>query len=166
MSSVVVHDSSVLIDLAAGGLLEAYLELDFKTITTDFIVHEVSKDSRPIATWLRTHAEIQSYTNRELGELMASKALHHPGLSLPDTSVLYLAKERKALLLTNDQRLRKTALGMEVEAHGVIMIMDRLHQHEKLPGHALSASLRKMLEAGARLPANVCEKCFKEWSEE
>ena len=152
--------------MAAGVLLETYLELGFKTITTDLIVHEVSKDSKFIAAWLRTHAEIQSYTGRELGELMASKALHHPGLSLPDTSVLYLAKERKALLLTNDQRLRKTAIGMEVKVHGVIMIMDLLHEHEKLPGPALSESLRKMLEAGARLPANVCEKRFQEWSEE
>lgn len=164
MTRIAVHDSSVLIDLSNGDLLEAYLRIGYTTQTTDFIVREVAKDSQPIADWLRTHAHITTYGPRELLTLKQRHLTLGPRLSLEDASALYLAKDHGALLLTNDKQLRKTAQAHDVPVGGILMLMDALHERRILTGRTLVTSLEKILHHGARLPAAACHERHLRWS--
>jgi predicted nucleic acid-binding protein len=163
LTQIAVHDSSVLIDLANGDLLEAYLRLGYTTRTTDLIVHEVAKDSKPIAGWLRTHATIVGYGPDELLALKQRQLAQAPGISLPDASVLYLAQTVDALLLTNDKLLRKEAGRLDIPAAGTLFLMDALHTEGVLSGKDLDHSLSAILAEGARLPPAACAERRERW---
>ena len=163
LTQIAVHDSSVLIDLANGDLLEAYLRLGYTTRTTDLIVREVAKDSKPIAEWLRVHATIAGYTPDELLALKQRQFMQAPGISLPDASVLYLAQSDEALLLTNDKRLRKEAIRLNISLAGTLSLMDALHTEGILSGKDLDHALDAILVEGARLPPDACDERRKRW---
>lgn len=163
MTRIAVHDSSVLIDLSNGDLFEAYLLLGYETLTTDFIVREVSKDSQPIAAWLKAHATITHYTPSEMLALKQRQLAVGSSISLEDASALYLAKDIDALLLTNDQRLRQVAKKLDVQVGGILLLMDALHTQRLLSGQHLTASLDAILGQGARLPADACAERRRKW---
>ncbi len=163
MTRIAVHDSSVLIDLSNGDLFEAYLLLGYETLTTDFIVREVSKDSQPIAAWLKAHATITHYTPSEMLALKQRQLAVGSSISLEDASALYLAKDIDALLLTNDQRLRQVAKKLDVQVGGILLLMDALHTQRLLSGQHLTASLDTILRQGARLPADACAERRRKW---
>jgi predicted nucleic acid-binding protein len=163
LTRIAVHDSSVLIDLSNGDLFEAYLLLGYETLTTDFIVREVSKDSQPIAAWLQAHATITHYTPSEMLALKQRQLAVGSSISLEDASALYLAKDIDALLLTNDQRLRQVAKKLDVQVGGILLLMDALHTQRLLSGQHLTASLDAILGQGARLPADACAERRRKW---
>jgi len=163
LNQIVIQDSSVLIDLFNGHLLDDYLHLKFETVTTDFVVEEIRKESPHIAVWLKKHAKITKYDADDLAQLLARKQAESSGLSLPDVSVLYLAKDMNARLLTNDGRLRKSARRLNVEFSGVFMIMDSLFNNRITSGDNLGKALRLMLVKNAWLPAEECNKRFVKW---
>lgn len=163
MTRIAVHDSSVLIDLSNGDLFEAYLLLGYETLTTDFIVREVSRDSQPIAAWLKAHATITHYTPSEILALKQRQLAVGSSISLEDASALYLAKDIDALLLTNDQRLRQVAKKLDVQVGGILLLMDALHTQRLLSGQHLTTSLDTILRQGARLPADACAERRRKW---
>jgi predicted nucleic acid-binding protein len=163
LKQVVIHDACILIDLANGRLLAAYLRLRYATVTTDLIVHEIGANSPAISDWLKENAEVRTYTSEELIQLRLRKGKLSSALSAPDASVLFLAKERDALLFTNDRKLRRTAAEFGVRAHGVLMIMDALYEQDICTGGTLCEALTLMREKGARLPPDECSKRHETW---
>ena len=63
-------------------------------------------------------------------------------LSLPDSFALALSKTRSWTLLSGDGSLRALALEEEVECHGVLWLLDRLHEHRILRQDALTVIRR------------------------
>ena len=156
---VVIHDASVLIDLAAGGLLPDFGRLGWESETTQLVLKEIQGEPR-LLDWVSRHLQITVLSGDELIELRLSAS---KGLSNEDLSALYLARGRSGTLLTNDNRLRRQAEAANVPYLGILGIMRHLHEARICTGKRLCEALDAMLEAGARLPEKDCESHRAGW---
>ncbi|MCZ7665240.1 MAG: DUF3368 domain-containing protein [Thermoleophilia bacterium] len=83
--------------------------------------------------------------------------------SVADLLAFLLARDRGAVLLTDDRRLAKVAADAGVETHGSLWVLDWLLRDSCIdPATALEA-LEKMEEAGCRLPAGEVERRRVAW---
>jgi len=123
---ILVSDTSVLIDLERGGLLEAIFVLPHEFAVPDVLYdHEMRGDwgDRLVGLGLRV---------AEVSKEGVANALRYrqqrSSLSVPDSFALALAKERQWLLLTGDGQLRDLAGGEDVECHGVLWLLDIMEE--------------------------------------
>lgn len=122
---VLVSDTSVLIDLERGNLLEAAFNLSCELAVPDLLYRRELRDQNGdalIAMGLRVE-ELDS-DGIELAQTYRSRK---SVLSLPDTFALALAKTRQFTLLTGDRELRLLAGAEKVECHGVLWLLDRMN---------------------------------------
>ena len=125
---VVVSDSSVLIDLERGSLFAAAFALRLEFCVPDLLYRR----------------ELQPYGGDRLlamglkvldldGDGVAQAARHHravPALSMSDAFALALAHCTDSILLTGDARLRQLASKEKVICHGVLWLLDRMHEEQ------------------------------------
>lgn len=123
---ILVSDTSVLIDLERGGFLEAMFSLPYGLAVPDVLYHqELQGDwgERLVRLGLR----IEEVSGSGVSDALRYRS-QRPGLSVPDTFALALAKERTWTLLTGDNQLRELAGSERVECHGVLWLLDRMEE--------------------------------------
>lgn len=122
---VLVADTSVLVDLERGSLLEASFRLPFQLAVPDLLYQR----------------ELRGYGGDELirlglvveeldGDGLARALVYRrqvPALSVPDCFALALAQTREWVLLAGDGALRRLATDEAVECHGVLWLLDEIH---------------------------------------
>jgi predicted nucleic acid-binding protein len=148
---ILVSDTSVLIDLDRGGLLESAFSLPY-----GFAVPDVLYDREMLEGW---GEQLREWGLRveELSEAGVRNALRYrkarASLSVPDSFALALAKERDWLLLTGDNVLRDLAARENVECHGVLWVFD-LPERAGAPGPKIlhEGLSRLALHPRCRLP--------------
>src|ERR1051325_11423944 len=124
---VAVKDACVLIDLANGGLLDAWFCLGIETHTTNLVIRQLKSDRQwqlvsgfveaGILKVSTLNGEQMSEMYRELGSLSVGVA---------DQTVLFLAMELDAILITGDRKLRIEGIKKKVEVRGLLWILDEL----------------------------------------
>ena len=137
---VLVSDTSVLVDLERGALLDLCFELPFEFAVPDLLYRrelaEFGGDAM-IARGLR----IEELTGAELGAATALRRAHRK-LSVPDAFAYALAESREWPLLTGDGELRALARAASIACHGTLWVIDRLSEHEVAEAAVLLAGLR------------------------
>ena len=148
---VVVSDTSVLIDLERGCLLEAAFRQPFAFAVPDLLYEQELK--------AREGSRL-----RELGLQIAqldgdgvAKAVEYrkqvPALSLPDCFALALAVRGNWTLLTGDAKLRRLAEASRVECHGLLWLLDEMLAAGAATSRTLHDGLRAVSEhPRCRLP--------------
>ena len=134
-----VADTSVLIDLERGALLEAGFLLPFQLVVPDLLYERELKEHG--GDDLRRRGLM-------VEELDASGVLRalgyrrkQPALSLPDSFALALAADRGWTLLTGDRALRELANEENVDCHGVLWLLDRMLEASAASASKLCAGL-------------------------
>jgi len=143
---ILVSDTSVLIDLERGSLLEAIFVLPHGFAVPDVLYHRELQGelgNRLVSLGLRIEEVSPQGVASAIGYRM-----HRPTLSAPDSLALALAKERRWTLLTGDSELRLLAAAERVECHGVLWVLDLMEQ----AGTPAIRLLRGGLEAMANHP--------------
>ena len=158
-----IQDANILIDLHNAGLLEAYFRLGIETHTTDLVLREVSQ---PVEIFvLRGELKVKTLSGEEMLALVEFMAEQPPSLSLEDCSVLQLAIQMKAILLTGDNKLRNHAIKSKLEAHGVLWLLDLLVEETILDHATALACLDRLIKTNPRLPVDECQRRQKMWAE-
>ena len=163
---IVVHDASVLIDLAACDMLGPWFSLGFETTTTSLVWREVNRKNQKM--------RMQRYVNEgSLGiepinaEAMADVVSLHseaPQITLEDASALYVAGKEAAILLTGDKGLRQYATQKGIEVHGILWVIDTLVARGAiLPGVAAERLEWLTSQGTCRLPGPECSQRIKKW---
>lgn len=157
MATLLVSDTSVLVDLERGGILEKFFKMPFDIGVPDLLYEVELKDWKGVdllAMGLKVmHLDAD-------GVSLAQKyQLGNPKLSSPDTFALALAKTDNHTLLAGDANLRALAESEEVEVHGVLWVFDLLEEQ----GHATTDELGKALTSisqhpRCRLPKNEIQQ--------
>lgn len=163
---VVVQDASVLIDLAAADLLEAWFSLGIETLTSSFVWREVNRRSQKAK--LRAFArdqriQVVNMGTEVLSEIVRLKMDLPAKLSLNDASVLHLAVERTAVLLTGDRNLRTAAESRAVTVYGLPALMDYMVQEEALSASNATTKLELLCRLNPRLSKKECEVLITKW---
>jgi len=140
---VAVKDSCLLIDLEIMRVLDLWFQLKIETITTSMIVDEVRDEHPDILVYIESGAMVVvDYDVPDLIPLISE--LGTDELSLGDLSVLHLAEERDALLLTCDSALRGEAEMRKVDCHGSIWVLEKLVDSHLLPGPVAASKLQAL----------------------
>jgi predicted nucleic acid-binding protein len=152
---IIVNDSSALIDLKKGGLLEVLVELPFEFVVSDaLLADELLSFSRHETAFMRRKMTVATLDGSEMLRVAALQAAS-PNLSFHDCSSLIIAqRESGCILLTGDRRLRTRAEAAQVECHGVLWIVEELAKAKlALPKTLLKALETWREDSTVRLPS-------------
>lgn len=139
---VVVTDSSALMDLRKGGLLEVLVQLPFEFVVSDALVaDELLSFTKSEVAFMRRKMTVASITGEENARVAAMQS-SSPALSFHDCVSLILAtRETGLLLLTGDRRLRSRAEAVHVECHGVLWVVEQLSKAKPVSPKVLMKAL-------------------------
>jgi len=171
---IVVHDASILIDLAICDAVEAWFATEVETWTSELIFPREIEDPaqrRRLEAYagsgkLRVHQATEPAES-----LVEERDRLHRGLSLADTSVLLLTRKlgHDAVLATGDALLRRMAEAEKIKACGILGLFDVMvkpptGQAAVLPAAVAAAKLQSLLlHPECRLPREICQAKIKGW---
>lgn len=119
-----VSDTSVIIDLDRGDLLEAAFAIGDDFVVPD-LLFERELDAEFGARLIALGIRVESLDGREVAQ--ATRVVRtEPRLSAADSFAFALAHGRGWTLLTGDGALRALAAGEGVEVHGMLWVLDRI----------------------------------------
>ncbi len=139
---VLVSDTSVLVDLERGGLLESVFGLTVELAVPDLLFERELRGhggERLIELGLRIEELDADGVRRAIDYRRARRAL-----SLPDVFALELARGHGWTLLTGDGALRTLARELQVDCHGVLWVLDLMQVGEVVAVQALLDGLRRI----------------------
>ena len=157
-----VSDTSVLMDLDRGSLLEAVFNLPLVFVVPDLLYE---RELRPYggARLLKRGLQVA-----ELGGVGVGRALDfrrmRPSLSLADTFAFALATEHHWMLLTGDRTLRNLAISEGVLCHGLLWLLDQMSHTEVTDRRTLYSALKAIsAHPRCRLPGAEVNKRLARW---
>lgn len=121
---VLVSDTSVLVDLERGSLLEASFRLPFQFAVPDLLYERELKDHGGEGL-IRLGLLVEELDGNGITQALAYRR-QVPALSLPDSFALALAQAHEWVLLTGDGMLRQLAHNEAVACHGVLWLLDEV----------------------------------------
>ncbi|MYC83429.1 MAG: hypothetical protein F4X19_15270 [Acidobacteria bacterium] len=122
---VLVSDTSVLVDLERGSLLEASFRLPHRFAVPDLLYERELKDWGG-SELIRLGLSVEGLDGNGVKRAIAYRR-REPALSLADCFALTLAKTRAWVLLSGDRTLRQLAAEETVECHGVLWLLDQMY---------------------------------------
>jgi predicted nucleic acid-binding protein len=150
---VLVSDTSVLIDLERGQLLEEMFRLPFEFAVPDLLYAKEltgALGEKLVALGLR----VEVLTPAELSRATIARR-QNARLSTPDTFAFAIAQSRHWTLLTGDGGLRELAQAERIDMHGVLWLFDQLADGNHVSFERLHRELSAIFaHPRCRLPAN------------
>ncbi len=152
-----VSDTSVLIDLDRGTLVEATFRLPFEFTVPDLLYErELKEHGGP--DFVRLGLRIAELDGDGVSLALGYRRKRRP-LSLPDSFALALAKTNASTLLSGDRELRELAEEEEVRCHGVLWLLDQMLEQRVIDLDDLRAGLGKIAaHPRCRLPKSEIRK--------
>lgn len=160
---VLVSDTSVLIDLERGNLLDAAFRGPWSLAVPDLLYkRELESENGPYLKSLGLG--VLELTGDE-ANFAQEVNIARPALSLPDCFALSLARRGDHVLLCGDGTLRKEAGARSVLCHGLLWLLDGLLAHRP----ELESTLREGLtlisnHPRCRLPNSEVTRRIAQWS--
>ena len=151
---IIVNDSSALIDLKKGGLLEIFLSLSFTLVVSDdLLADELLSFTKAEIALMRRNMSVVSLSGDEVDKVRQTQR-ESPALSLHDCAAFVLAqRESDCILLTGDKRLRAKAESIKIECHGVLWIIEQIEAARLTKPKFLIKALENWLDdSTVRLP--------------
>lgn len=149
--TVLVSDTSVLVDLERGSLLECCFDLPVEFAVPDLLYRRELVDyggAQLVARGLR----IEELTKDELAAAQAVRSARS-GLSLPDAYAFALTSSRGWTLLTGDGELRFLARAERIPFVGVLWVLDQIFDGVVIEAAVLIAGLEAIaVHPRCRLP--------------
>lgn len=121
---VVVSDTSVLVDLERGCLLDAAFRLPFAFAVPD-LLYEQELKARGGSRLRKLGLQLAELDGAGVANAVAYRK-QEPTLSLPDCFALALAVGGNWTLLTGDAKPRRLAEACRVDCHGLLWLLDRM----------------------------------------
>ncbi len=122
--TVLVSDTSVIIDLERGEILETVFAMDAEFAVPDLLFERELTGplgDRLVALGLR----VEELAPLEMQDATVLSRTDR-SLSLPDTFAFALAQSRNWTLLTGDAGLRRAAEAHQLDVHGALWVYDQL----------------------------------------
>jgi len=163
--AILVLDSSVLIDLERGGLLEATFLCGLAIIVPDFLFENELKDSNG-AYLMKLGLAVTGLIPDEMQFAQDVQGLR-PALSFEDCAALVCAARVDHTLLAGDGPLRSEAGARKIECRGLLWLLDRMLESGKVSKSLLCESIVKISQdRRCRLPKVEVEKRRKLWCDD
>ena len=161
---IAVKDANVLIDLVEGDLLGLWFQLGIETYLPDLVLTEirhVTHRRMVLAMVEAGNLRVGTFNPAELSQIVSYKQRYR--ISLADASAILLAEQMQATLLSGDTLVRKGGQSLNLDVRGLLWVFDELVLRELLEAADAAVRLERVLEAGARLPAEQVQVRLRKW---
>ncbi len=162
-----VFDSSTIIHLFKGRIIQEAFQLSMKMIAPDVIVAEVELGEPTSSELIRFGLQPTELSGNDVAEVMRLRASSDVSrkVSTNDLFAFVLASLKDAVLVTGDKNLRTLAEEHGIRVHGTLWIMDELVRQEIISKAKAVTSLQVMLQSNCFLPKGECSRRLNTWSE-
>ena len=162
MSTIVVQDANIFIDLQIGQVLDNAFQMNCVFHTTDAVLDEVEDRLDDFAD--RGLLRVKVMSGDELLDVAILKSQQPRRISFEDCTLLKLADHLEAIVLTGDGNLRFCAESMGLEVRGTLWVLDNMVESHLISPKQAFVALNKMMSAGRRLPADECQIRLRRWA--
>jgi len=160
---ILVSDTSVLIDLDRGGLLEAAFACGHQMIVPNLLYdRELKEENGPLLCSLGL--QIIDLTSEEM-EFAQSFQIANPALSLPDCMAMSCARRPHHKLITGDKNLRNRASNLQnVDCQGLLWLLDQMESSGIIAVASLAEGLQRIsAHPRCRLPTQEVRARLDRW---
>lgn len=160
---ILVSDTSILIDLERGGLLEAAFSCGLTLVVPDLLYqNEIESENGP---YLRTLGlGVVTLSPDEVALAQTVKAQRQT-LSLPDCFALCCAMRPSHMLVSGDKALRNEAKVRLGDVYGLLWLLDQMAASNKVPLSQLHDGLSRIAShQRCRLPKEEMNMRLKSWA--
>lgn len=158
---LVVTDANIIIDLAAGGLLEEMFRLPaWEFCVPDTLYVEELAEHYGVLPGLGLKVLTQP---PEAVDYVSQLRLRYRGPSINDLFALALAKNLGCVLLSGDGPLRTAANAEGVELHGTLWLVEALLNGRVISVERVAAAYEAMRLDGSRLPWEEAQDQVRRW---
>ena len=149
---IVIKDACILFDLVDLNLLEDFFQLEVSAFTTPHVIGEITNETQweEVSKFI-TNGKLQIDTDGKF-EVIAELYDEHPGLSIPDSSVLELAIRKDAIIYSSDGSLRKISAKKNLMVRGILWIVEELYNKQFLSNSAAIEKLNLYETINQRAP--------------
>ncbi len=157
---ILISDSSALIDLRKGLILELFLKLPFEFVIPDALIEsELLSFTKKEINSLRKQMTVATLDGQEVDKAQSIVSAA-PALSMIDGFALVVAEKHPGcILLTGDRRMRLKAEENNIECHGVLWIIEELAKMHSISSKILLNTLKTWSDDPyVRLPRSEIER--------
>lgn len=160
---ILVSDTSVLIDLERGGLLEASFSCGLTMVVPDLLYQrELESDNGPLLK--RLGLGVVALDPDEVTFAQQLRRLR-PGLSLPDCFALSCARRPDHALVSGDKLLRTEAQSHHCLVYGLLWVLDQMAASGRVGTAMLHEGLTRIWNhPRCRLPQGEVRARLQRWS--
>jgi hypothetical protein len=160
---ILVSDTSVLIDLERGGLLESAFSCGLTMVVPDLLyARELESDNGPLLRKLGLGVVALNPDEVDFAQQLRKQ---RPGLSLPDCFALSCAQRQDHALVSGDKLLRTEAKARHCTVYGLLWILDQMDASGKVGGTMLHEGLSRIWNhPRRRLPKSEVMERLERWS--
>jgi predicted nucleic acid-binding protein len=165
---IIVSDSSCLIDLRKGSLLEPFLNLPYEILIPDTLFEEelIKFTQEQKCMLLNNGLKVVELPGEAV--IRARKVeIAKPALSIHDCLAFALAERHPGcILLSGDGILRTLAIDHGIDVHGILWVIDEMHQAATATAAELYAALSLFEnDPTVRLPLRELRAFIKRYNE-
>lgn len=160
---ILVSDTSVLIDLERGGLLEHAFSCGLTMVVPDLLYsRELESDNGPLLRKLGLGIVALDPDEVDFAQQLRRQ---RPGLSLPDCFALSCARRQDHALVSGDKLLRTEAQARDCVVYGLLWILDQMEASGRVGPAMLHEGLSRIWNhPRRRLPKSEVVERLQRWS--
>jgi predicted nucleic acid-binding protein len=160
---IAVTDANIFIDLIHLQWLPVFFRLPVHIHTTAEVAGQLNDEQAALLQpfILAQSLKIYSFSASELQAI--HEMLLPRGLEMADKTVIYLAQQLQAQVLSGDGLLRKVCAKNGLEVNGIIWIFDNLLRHQIIIEANAVEKMELLLSVNSRLPFEECRERIKSW---
>lgn len=165
---IVVTDANIFIDLYDLGLTKSFFNLELEIHTTYSVLYELYSEQQEILQAYQSVGRLFIHNLQERDFVETYNENYPRSLSEADKSVLYVANNLNACVLSSDKTLRNCAKNKDIEYHGMIWIFDKFVETATLTPQEAKAKLNQLVASNFLFRNNQklaeeIEKRMKVW---
>jgi predicted nucleic acid-binding protein len=160
---ILVSDTSVLIDLERGGLLEPAFSCGLTMVVPDLLyARELEAENGPLLRKLGLGVVALNPDEVNFAQQLRTQ---QPGLSLPDCFALSCARRQNHALVSGDKLLRTEAQAKHCLVYGLLWILDQMEASGRVSTATLHEGLTRIWNhPRRRLPKSDVTARLQRWS--
>jgi len=168
MKKVVVSDTNIFIDLINIGLIKSLFLCGLEIHTTAMVIDEIKKEYQKKELLKYKELVIRKYQEKDYEIVFNyySAVSRSSNLSMTDCSTLLYARELDCPLLTNDGKLRKTAIEEGIEVKRLLSVIMYMVKAKAVTKTEAKTAMEQLKETNCRAPMELIEKFIKELDED
>lgn len=161
---LLISDANIIIDIAAGNLVEAMFSLHYVYCTPDILYAEELEEqhSDMLAAGLQLY-ELSSASVDKAFEYLRIDAVRR--VSANDCMALALAQQEQCALLTGDARLKQLASAQGVTVRGTLWLVESMIHKGHISVDEARFAYQMMLDDGSRLPIEAIKNQLKRFDQ-